>query len=156
MKIAVFKETRPNETRVALTPQVAQQYIKQGHEVLIETDAGLTSFFSNQAYADAGATVTEKANLVSADIFLKVNQPTDDEIALIPQGKILVSFLYAAHNRDLAEKVAAKGISCFAMDAIPRISRAQNMDALSSQSNLAGYKAVLMGANAMGKILSMV
>ena len=73
MKIAVFKETRPNETRVALTPQVAQQYIKQGHEVLIETDAGLTSFFSNQAYADAGATVTEKANLVSADIFLKVN-----------------------------------------------------------------------------------
>lgn len=156
MKIAVFKETRPNETRVALTPQVAQQYIKQGHEVLIETDAGLTSFFSNQAYADAGATVTEKANLVSADIFLKVNQPTDDEIALIPQGKILVSFLYAAHNRDLAEKVAAKGISCFAMDAIPRISRAQNMDALSSQSNLAGYKAVLMGANAMGKIFPML
>ncbi|HYG16738.1 MAG TPA: Re/Si-specific NAD(P)(+) transhydrogenase subunit alpha [Bacteroidia bacterium] len=156
MKIAVFKETRPSETRVALTPTVAQQYIKQGHEVLIEAGAGLNSFFSDEAYTQAGAKVSSRAELAGADIFLKVNQPADDEIALIPSGKVLVSYLYAAMNRQLAEKIAAKGISCFAMDAIPRISRAQNMDALSSQSNLAGYKAVIMGADAMGKIFPLL
>lgn len=156
MKIAIFKETRPNETRVAITPQVTQQYIKQGHEVLVEAGAGLDSFFSDDAYTQAGASVLPRHELAAADIFLKVNQPTDEEIGLIPQGKILVSYLYAAHNRELAEKIAAKGISCFAMDAIPRISRAQNMDALSSQNNLAGYKAVIMGANEMGKIFPLL
>lgn len=156
MKIAVFKETRPNETRVALTPQVAKQYIKQGHEVAVESGAGESSFFSNQDYIDAEATVTEKANLGNADVFLKVNPPTDDEINSIPSGKVLVCFLYAKINTELAQKIAAKNISCFAMDAIPRISRAQNMDALSSQSNLAGYKAVIMGADAMGKIFPLL
>lgn len=156
MKIAVLKETRLNETRVALTPQVAKQYISQGHEVWVETDAGITSFFSNEAYAEAGATVTDKNSLAAADIFLKVNQPTDEEIALIPEGKVLVCFIYALTNRELAQKIADKKISCFAMDAIPRISRAQNMDALSSQSNLAGYKAVIMGADTMGKIFPLL
>jgi len=108
VKIAVFKETRPNETRVALTPQVAKQYIKQGHTLLLETDAGLHSFFSNQNYTDAEVTVTDKPNLASADIFLKVNPPTDDEIALIPEGKVLVCFLYAKINLELAKKIAAK------------------------------------------------
>lgn len=156
MKIAVFKETRPNETRVALTPQVAKQYIKQEHEVWVENEAGESSFFSNKDYTDAEATITDKANLAGADIFLKVNPPTDDEIALIPAGKVLICFLYAKINPELAQKIAAKNISCFAMDAIPRISRAQNMDALSSQSNLAGYKAVIMGANTMGKIFPLL
>jgi NAD(P) transhydrogenase subunit alpha len=157
LKLAVLKEIRPNESRVALTPSVVQQLVKSGFECFVESGAGLRSSFSDQSYTDAGAKVSSKQDILAqADVCLKVNPPASEELGSLKQGTILISFLYAANNPSLVQELAAKNITAISMDAIPRISRAQNMDALSSQSNLAGYKAVLMGANAMGKIFPLM
>lgn len=157
MKIAIIKETKHAENRVAITPQVAQQLIKAGHALFVETNAGYASNFSDAAYQNVGCTLGSKQEvLVQAEIVAKVNAPTEDEIAMLPESCVLISYLYAAFNRELVEKLNAKKISAFSMDAIPRISRAQNMDALSSQANLAGYKAVILGAANMGKIFPLL
>jgi len=143
---------------VALSPSVVQQFTKAGYVCTIETGAGYKSNFADEAYTNAGAVIasTKSELLSSADIVAKVNAPTDEEIGLMKSGTALVSYLYAAFNPDLVKKLAEKNISAISMDAIPRISRAQNMDAKSSQDNLAGYKSVLMGANAMGKIFPLL
>ncbi|OYU96892.1 MAG: NAD(P)(+) transhydrogenase (Re/Si-specific) subunit alpha [Bacteroidetes bacterium B1(2017)] len=157
MKIAVVKESRKAENRVALTPQVAQQLIKNGHEVLVESKAGYASNFSDDAYTKAGCTISSKQDALAAcDILAKVNAPDEDEIALLREGVAIVSYLYASFNQELIAKLNQKKLSAFSMDAIPRISRAQNMDALSSQANLAGYKAVILGASNMGKIFPLL
>jgi len=126
--------------------------------VQIEAGAGLNSFFSDEDYINAGAAVVaeKKAVYTQADVVLKVNAPTPDEIALMKKGAVLLSFMWAATNPELVSACEKAGISAFSMDAVPRISRAQKMDALSSQANLAGYKAVLMCANQIGKILPMM
>lgn len=158
MKIAVLKETRAGENRVALTPQVAQHLIKVGHQILLEPNAGYASNFNDEAYEKMGCVITtDKASaLAEADIVVKVNAPDASEMAAMKEGAVLISYLYAAFNPDLVQQLNAKKISAFGMDAIPRISRAQNMDALSSQANLAGYKAVVLGAANMGKIFPLL
>lgn len=158
MKIGLLKETKPYERRVALTPDVVKQVIKSGFECIVEENAGANSFISDQDYTNAGAEVISDKNKIlnQADVLLKVNAPSADEISQMKEGSVLISFLYAHTNKALVEALNAKKISAFGMDAVPRISKAQSMDALSSQANLAGYKAVIMGANALGKIFPLM
>lgn len=157
MKIVVLKESRDNEKRVALTPTVASQFIKQGFTCWVETGAGYSSNFDDESYKTAGCNIGSKQDLLAqADIVIKVNAPTTAEIAAMKSGTILISYIYHHFNPELVRALANAGISAFSMDAMPRISRAQSMDALSSQNNLAGYKAVILGADAMGKIFPLM
>ncbi len=158
MKIVVPKETKINENRVALSPDVVKTLVAKGFQVSVEESAGINSFFSDEAYKTAGATIeTDKKNLfASADVVLKVNPPALNEVVLMKKGAVLISFMWHATNPELVKVCAGAGISAFSVDAIPRISRAQKMDALSSQANLGGYKAVLLAANTLGKILPMM
>lgn len=156
MKIAVLKETKKRERRVALSPDVAKQLIKKGFEVLVEVEAGIDSGFSNKDYVAAGARSVERNEVLAADVILKVNAPTIEEASLMKEGAVSISMLYAYTQPELVEVFKERQITAFAMDAVPRISRAQRMDALSSQSNLAGYKAVIMGADAIGKIFPLM
>ncbi|MBI2271407.1 MAG: Re/Si-specific NAD(P)(+) transhydrogenase subunit alpha [Bacteroidetes bacterium] len=158
MKIAIPKETKFKENRVALSPDVIKDFVKKGFEVVVENGAGLNSFFSDESYSAAGAQLTsDKSKLYSeADVVLKVNAPAPDEVAKMKKEAVLISFMFAATNPELVSACEKAGISAFSMDAVPRISRAQKMDALSSQANLAGYKAVLLAADTIGKILPMM
>ncbi|MEY4594397.1 MAG: hypothetical protein RIQ47_807 [Bacteroidota bacterium] len=158
MIVAVPKETKEFERRVALTPEVAQQLVKAGYSVHIEKEAGLTAYFSDDQYRQAGAEIIDsRSNLLSAaDVVLKVNAPSVEEVGQLKKGAALISFMYAATNPQLVEACERQGVTAFSVDAIPRISRAQKMDALSSQANLAGYKAVLLGATALGKIFPLL
>lgn len=158
MKISIPKETKFKENRVAVSPDVAKELIKKGFEVFVETGAGLNSFFSDEAYKAVGAEIiTDKSKIYSdADVVLKVNAPTVEEIAKMKKEAILISFMWAGTNPELIDACTKAGISSFSMDAVPRISRAQKMDALSSQANLAGYKAVIIAADTLGKIFPMM
>ncbi|HQW23290.1 MAG TPA: Re/Si-specific NAD(P)(+) transhydrogenase subunit alpha [Bacteroidia bacterium] len=158
MKVNVPKEKNDFERRVAITPEVAQSLIKAGFEVNIEKDAGLNSYFDNAAYEKAGAKIVDDPNAIyrDADVILKVNAPTPAEIGQMKKDSILISMMYASTNQAIVEACQSAGISAFSMDAIPRISRAQKMDVLSSQANLAGYKAVMIGAAALGKIFPLL
>lgn len=157
MKLSVPKETKFKENRVALTPDVVKDLVKKGFEVLVETGAGLNSFYADEAYTAAGAQVASKEQVYSqGDVLLKVNPPAADEIAKMKKESIVISFMWAATNPELVEACSKAGITAFSMDAVPRISRAQKMDALSSQANLGGYKAVLLAADHIGKILPMM
>ncbi len=158
MNIAVIKETKIGENRVALSPTVVQQFIKAGYTCTVEAGAGYKSNFDDEAYKKAGANIeSSKSEMLSkADIIVKVNALTDEEIGFSKSGSAAVSYIYAAFNPDLVKKLADKNISAISMDAIPRISRAQNMDAKSSQDNLAGYKSVILGANALGRIFPLL
>lgn len=158
MIIAVPKETKFKENRVALVPLVVKDLVAKGFSVNLEAGAGLNSFFSDDDYKNAGASIASDKNSVysSADVILKVNAPQPDEIALMKKEAVLISFMWAATNSELVSACEKAGVSAFSMDAVPRISRAQKMDALSSQANLAGYKAVLMCANTLGKIFPMM
>lgn len=158
MKVSVPKETKPFEKRVALSPDVVKTLIKAGFECQIEAGAGSNSFFSDDLYLKAGATIiNDKTQLYKdADVLLKVNAPQADEVRLMKEGSVLISFMYAYNNPELVEACSDRKISSFAMDAVPRISRAQKMDALSSQANLAGYKSVILGADSLGKIFPLM
>lgn len=158
MKIAVVKELKVPEKRVALTPDVVKLLVKAGFQCSIETSAGDASGFSDSSFEAVGATIngSKSSLLKEADILLKVNAPSLDEVALMQEGAVIIAFMYAYTIPEVVEACVAKKIATFAMDAIPRISRAQKMDALSSQANLAGYKAVLLGANALGKIFPLM
>ncbi len=158
MKIAVLKETKVPERRVALSPDVVKSLTKAGFNCIIESGAGESTGFYNSVYEQAGATIApDKASLLStADILLKVNAPAAEEVMGMKEGSVVISFLYAYTVPAVVDALLQKKISAFAMDAVPRISRAQKMDALSSQANLGGYKAVLLGANALGKIFPLM
>lgn len=156
MKVAVLKESKVLETRVALTPDVVKILIKKGFEITVENGAGEASHFSNTQYTDVGATITEKPDACKADIVLKVNAMTQEEAEMMTDGAASISLLYGYTQPDLLDIFNKKKISAFGMDAVPRISRAQRMDALSSQANLAGYKSVIMGADRLGKIFPMM
>ncbi len=157
MIIGVAKETKFRENRVALTPEVIKDMVKKGFQVRVESGAGLNSFYNDEAYTSAGAQVMSKADIYGgSQILLKVNAPSPEEIATMKQGAVLISFMWAASNPDLVNACVQAGITAFSMDAVPRISRAQKMDALSSQANLGGYKAVLIAADTIGKILPMM
>ena len=154
MLIGVPRELLDNESRVAATPKTVQQILKLGFEVIVEHDAGFKASFEDQAFVAAGAKVGDAAQVWQADIIFKVNAPTDDEIALIKEGATLVSFIWPAQNPQLMEKLSAKKINVLAMDAVPRISRAQALDALSSMANIAGYRAVVEAAHEFGSFFT--
>lgn len=164
MLLAVPKEIKIGENRVALTPEVSSKLIKKGFEVLIEKDAGLKAGFTNEHYEKAGAKIANNANEVfeKGDIILKVQrlqfneELNQHEIDLMKEGQLLISFMYALHYPNDAVKCAEKKINVIAMDMIPRTTLAQRMDALSSQANIAGYKSVIVCANHLGKIFPMM
>ncbi|MCA1909071.1 MAG: Re/Si-specific NAD(P)(+) transhydrogenase subunit alpha [Magnetospirillum sp.] len=157
MKIAIPKERRDGETRVAASPDTVKKYVQMGFEVQIEAGAGSGASIADQVYVDAGATVAaDTAAAFDADVVLKVARPTDDEIGLLKEGSVLISALSALTNKDMVEKLAAKKVTAFAMELVPRITRAQSMDILSSQANLAGYKAVLDGVHEFKRAVPMM
>ncbi|MDG6336670.1 Re/Si-specific NAD(P)(+) transhydrogenase subunit alpha [Glaesserella parasuis] len=154
MLIGVPRELLDGETRVAATPKTVEQIKKLGFEVIIEENAGFKASFEDDAFAQAGATIGNAQAVWNADIIFKVNAPTDAEIALIKEGATLVSFIWPAQNPELMQKLSAKKINVLAMDAVPRISRAQALDALSSMANIAGYRAVVEAAHEFGNFFT--
>ena len=148
MIIGIPKELDQNESRSAITPGTIKSYIKFGFKILVESGAGTPSHISDNDLIQAGAEVTESSSDLykKADIIVKVNPPTLDEIDSIDEGKLLVSFMQTMKEKEIVKKLQSKKINAISMHLIPRTTLAQKMDALSSQSNIAGYKAVLMGA----------
>lgn len=157
MKIGILKEQNKGEKRVAITPKIAKQLIDKGFEILVEEDAGEASSYKNSDYTEIGASV-EKRGVVFKDgtILVKINPFDEEDLKLVDDKHILMSQLYHISNQKLIEAIAAKGATAFSMDAMPRITRAQDMDVLSSQNNLAGYKAVIKGAYEMTKIFPLM
>ncbi|MBO6522498.1 MAG: Re/Si-specific NAD(P)(+) transhydrogenase subunit alpha [Balneolaceae bacterium] len=158
MIIAVPKETAEHERRVALTPDVAAQLIKKELEVWIESGAGLEANFLDSAYTDAGAKIiSDRSELFQkTDILLAVQTPPQEDLKNLKKDTVLICFLWALQHPDLVESLKSFGISAMGMDAVPRISRAQNMDALSSMSSIAGYKASLIAADTLDKYFPMM
>ena len=153
MKVGVLKETLPGERRVALVPDVVGKIRAAGADVLVETGAGITASFPDVMYTDAGATVVSAEELYAhADVLLKVQKPTEVEVGRLRSGQTLVGLLSPLLDPQLMKTLAARGVTAISLDAIPRtLSRAQAMDVLSSQANIAGYKAVLVAAEAFGR-----
>lgn len=142
------------EQRVAVSPLTVSKIVALGYDVVVETHAGAASSFPDHAYAEAGATVVERAEAWASDIVLKINAPTGDEIALLKPGTTLVGLLSPALRPELLEQLAARGVTALAMDAVPRISRAQSMDVLSSMANISGYRAVVEAAHEFGRFFT--
>lgn len=158
MKVAVPKETAPGERRVALTPESAGRLARTGVDVLVERGAGLAAYFPDDAYTAAGATLadTPAALLVEADVVARVQAPAPDQAALLRSGSVLISLLQPAANAGLLGLLAERGVTSLSLERVPRITRAQSMDVLSSQATVAGYRAALLGADALGKFLPML
>ena len=167
MQVGVIKERRAGELRVAITPDTVKKYIAMGLSVFIESKAGLAAAITDQSYQDSGANIvkTSREALEKADIVLKVQKPIIpkkqgngelDEVALMKDGAVLICLMEPYQSQELIEALANKKITAFSMELLPRITRAQTMDTLSSQSNLAGYKAVLEAAHAFGRAFPMM
>lgn len=154
MRIGVVKESAPGETRVAATPATVKQLIDLGYVVTIERGAGEASSFTDAAYEAAGATIGDKPETWSSDVIFKVNAPSELEIALMLDGATLISMISPGLNPELVEQLAARPITVLAMDAVPRISRAQSLDVLSSMANIAGYRAVVEAAHEFGRFFT--
>ena len=156
--IAVTKETRFGETRIAATPETVKKLIALGYAVTVEAGAGLNASIPDADFEAAGASLAKTAAkaLADADIVLKVRGPSEAEIAALKSGAIVIALMNAYNDADMLKAMAAKGVTGFAMEFVPRITRAQVMDALSSQANLAGYRAVIEGAEAYGRVLPMM
>lgn len=157
MKIAVMAESHAGERRVALVPAVVRFYEKREWKLAIESGAGAAAAFPDSAYEEAGVGVQSPEDLfIDARVVLKVQPPSLEEVSRLPEGVILVSHLNPLGPTDVIEALQARGVTSFAVELIPRITRAQKMDVLSSQATVAGYKAVLLGANALSKFLPML
>ena len=158
MKLSVLKETDQGETRVAIVPKSIKKCQNLGFEVIIEDGAGASAAFTNEDYTNAGATIAKNKEeaISSADVIIKINPPSQEELGYLSAGKIWLSQLFHRLNEDLMNDLKGKGVNAFSLDAMPRISRAQSMDVLSSQSNLSGYKSVICGADNLGKIFPML
>jgi NAD(P) transhydrogenase subunit alpha len=162
MKIGIPKEIHPGEKRVATTPEVAAQLQKLGFSVAIEADAGREANFADSAYLEAGVEIVSdtRALWADCDVVMKVRGPQmnqalgADELELLHKGQVLISFLWPAQNQTMLDALAAKGLTAIAMDSIPRISRAQKLDALSSMANIAGYRAVVEAAQHFGRFFT--
>lgn len=156
MKVGALKETRPGEARVALTPDSAQQIHKLGHECFIEAGAGIAAGFSDALYEAAGVTVLPDAGALTGavDVVIKVREPELAEVNRLREGQTLISFFWPAQNAEMLEAAKARGATVVAMDMVPRISRAQKMDALSSMANIAGYRAVIEAGNNFGRFFT--
>jgi NAD(P) transhydrogenase subunit alpha len=157
MKLGILKETRSGERRVAVTPTGVQTLAKAGWTCLVEQGAGTSASMLDAAYTAAGATPASRAQILQdCDVIAAIQPPTPDEARAMREGSTLVSLLYPTINTEAAGILAQRKVRVLAMDLIPRTTRAQSMDVLSSQNNLAGYRAVLMGADAMGKIFPLM
>lgn len=154
MIIGIPRESMPGETRVAATPQTVGQLVKLGYRVAVETGAGAASSFSDDAYTAAGATVGPATEVLASDVVLKVNAPSETEIAGLRDGATLISLISPALKPELVEQLATRPITVLAMDAVPRISRAQSLDVLSSMANIAGYRAVIEAAHKFGRFFT--
>ncbi len=162
MKIVIPREIQTGEKRVATTPDIVEKLIKKGFKVLVETNAGLAASFPDDAYSDAGAGIVHEVKdlYAQADIILKVRAPQQNpetkvnELDLITRGTLLICFLWPAQNEDVLAELAARGINAMSMDSVPRISRAQKLDALSSMANIAGYRAVVEASNHFGRFFT--
>lgn len=158
MKIAIAKEIEVGERRVALNPDTVARLVKQGLEIWVESGAGEGSFFSNDTYETAGAKIISDVSALwgEADVLLKVSLPKEHEIHQLREGSVLISFLNPLGQPEAIEQLANRKVTAFSMELIPRTSRAQSMDALSSQAGVAGYKAVLIAAAASPKFFPML
>jgi len=158
LKVAVPREIEQGERRVALVPDTARMLVAAGLEVSVEAGAGAAANFTDAQYTEAGATVAVRAGtiLLAADAVLKVQAPRESEIAVMRKNSLLISFLQPATQGDIVKSLASHGITAFSLELLPRISRAQSMDALSSQASASGYKAVLMAADKIGKLFPMM
>ncbi len=155
MQIGIPRESLSGETRVAATPETVKKYIAAKHTVLVEQGAGAAAHFTDEAYTDAGATLCDAAQALGADLVLKVRAPNDAELAQMKRNAVLVGML-DPFNAERLTALAQAGLTAFALEAAPRITRAQSLDVLSSQANLAGYKAVLLAANQYGRLFPMM
>jgi NAD(P) transhydrogenase subunit alpha len=158
VKIGVLSETHQGERRVALVPDVAAKLVASSFEVVMQAGAGEQASFADDAYRKVGVAVEadRQALLSTADVLFSVQPPRLEDVALLRAGAVTISFLQPATQGAVVEALAARGVTAFSLDLLPRTSRAQSMDALSSQSSLAGYKAVLMAANRLGKFFPML
>src|SRR5210317_1508991 len=157
MIIGVLKETQKGDNRVAITPKISQQLIEKGFEVRVEEDAGANSSYKNSDYSKAGASIRTKEDLFkNADVLIKINPFDNKELKNLKKGQIIMAQLFhKSHPKDV-KIIAEQGSTALSLYAMPRISRAQDMDVLSSQNNLAGYKAVIKGAYEMTKIFPLM
>jgi proton-translocating NAD(P)+ transhydrogenase subunit alpha len=158
MRVGVVKETLPGERRVALVPDTVTKLVAAKLEVSVQAGAGSEAFFADEAYQKAGATLVPDANQVlsQADALLKVQPPSLDEVKALKAGAILIGFLQPATNAEIVKALASQKVTAFSLELVPRISRAQSMDALSSQAGVAGYKSVLIAANRLGKFFPLL
>lgn len=154
MHIGIPQERWMNERRVAATPDTVGKLKKLGFDVMIERGAGLQASFADRAFEQAGAELVDTATVWQADIILKVNAPDESEIPLLKEGATLVSFIWPAQNEALMAELSARNINVLAMDSVPRLSRAQALDALSSMANISGYRAVVEASHEFGRFLS--
>jgi NAD(P) transhydrogenase subunit alpha len=151
MKVGVPKETAQGERRVALVPDLVSKL--DGIEVVVEQEAGVTASFTDDAFTEAGAAI---GNPWAADLVAKVRKPSDDEVGKLRDGQVLIGFLQPLTDQEGIERLSSRGVTAFAMESIPRITRAQSMDALSSQATVSGYKAVVLAADRLPKFLPML
>src|SRR2546430_16935519 len=158
MKVGVVRETLPGERRVALVPDTVAKLIAAKLEVAVHTGAGSEAFYTDDGYQKAGAALVPDARAVlsQADAVLKVQPPNLDEVAALKSGAILICFLQPSAHADVVKALATQKVTAFSLELVPRISRAQSMDALSSQAGVAGYKAVLIAANRLGKFFPLL
>eukprot|EP00096_Caligus_rogercresseyi_P009850 TRINITY_DN3439_c0_g1_i2.p1 TRINITY_DN3439_c0_g1~~TRINITY_DN3439_c0_g1_i2.p1 ORF type:complete len:1054 (+),score=233.86 TRINITY_DN3439_c0_g1_i2:283-3444(+) len=154
LRVGVPKESWANEKRVSVPPSVVEKLTKKGFALSVETGAGTAAHFRNQDYEAAGATIVDRREAFSADIVLKIRQPSLDEAKLFRESSILYSFLYPSQNQDLIQELSNRKMTAFGMDCVPRISRAQVFDALSSMSNISGYRAVVEASNHFGRFFT--
>ena len=155
MQIGVPAETAAGETRVAITPETAKKLVAQGHAVAVQAGAGIAASVTDAAYQAAGATITDAAGALGAEMVLKVRAPSQAELGQMKSGAVLVGMLNPFDAEGL-QRIAAAGVTGFALEAAPRTTRAQSMDVLSSQANIAGYKAVMMAANSYQRLFPML
>src|ERR687886_1040737 len=157
MKIAVPKETADGERRVALVPDTVRKLTGSDHEVIVESGLGQGALLPDELFEEAGATIASDTGAAwDGDVVVKVQPPSEEEAGRLDSGDVLVGFLQPLTNVDGVKALASSGATSFALEAIPRISRAQSMDALSSQSNVAGYRAALLGAQYLGRFYPML
>jgi H+-translocating NAD(P) transhydrogenase subunit alpha len=158
VRVAVPKESAPGERRVALVPEIVKKLTDAGFELSVETGAGAGASFSDGAYEEAGAAIVSSAEevLSQADAVVKVQKPSNEEIELLREGSILIAFLQPLTDRDGIERLGRRGVIGFALESVPRITRAQPMDALSSQATVSGYKAVLLAAERLPRFFPML
>lgn len=154
MQIGIVKETMANESRVAASPSSIIQLIKLNFTVAVESGAGASASFSDDAYQEAGASIESSESVWLSDILFKVNPPTEKEVGKIKSGATVIGFFWPAQNEALMQLLADKSINVLAMDSVPRISRAQSMDALSSMANIAGYRAVIEASHNFGRFFT--